>query len=763
MELLHRLDLFFNKYHKAITKEQLISMLDLKKDDEKCLVDGLYQLQKLGKIYLDEYGNYIKVSKDFYLKFGEVQLSKKGKYYIKVDKMQINLLENDKIKKGDFVFVEVLDNSKAFQHKKYYEGKVKKIVERSNKDNFQKYLVKGIIHLSGHHMYFLKHDNDFFVIRKNDLGTAYPGDVVTAEVVIKGKVKYAKVKEVLTRKRNVQLYEYCYYQGGLQWVPVGRNYYKVELLTDVVAMEHDRILAEIKEENGVVYLDNISKVNYNQENPYDVASDVIGHYGFYKNFSSNALREAQALKLEDISNRVDYTNLVTVTIDGESAKDFDDAISIERLSNGNYMLYVHIADVSYYVKNGMHLWDEAYERGTSVYLGNQVFPMFPKELSNDLCSLNPHEKKVTKTCRMEIDCYGTVVDFEIVNSIIESNMRMIYDDVDMFFECGIVREGYDKFIKELTLMKELSQILQKRKLKQGYTYFYSDELVFLFDKDGNPIGREIDKHSISKEIIENFMLIANETVAGYLYFLDVPTIFRNHEAPKKYRLDEVVKVLKGLGYWNKDIRVDDPYCVQKLLKRYRNKKEFPYLSDLILKAMTKAYYSSKCCGHYGLGIPRYTHFTSPIRRYPDFIVHESLNNVWNGEFYQWSDLDKAKYKEVLEKRAIHLSNQEIASRDAEREYDCYLLDLYVRQLMNREMDAEIVFLDKENIYIRTKDFIEGVLCHHGVYDRKKREVLIGDNTYYVGDTLFVMLSGYSKELGCYLFEFVENSKKLVKR
>ena len=461
---------------------------------------------------------------------------------------------------------------------------------------------------------------------------------------------------------------------------------------------------------------------------------------------------------KEMDNRVDYTNLVTVTIDGESAKDFDDAISIEKIENGNYILYVHIADVSYFVKSGMNLQQEAYKRGTSVYLGNHVFPMFPSQLSNGLCSLNPGELKFTKTCKMEIDRTGKVVDFLIVNSMIRSNKRMTYQAVDEVLEQGRIPDGYEDFVSELMLMKELNSILQIKKIKRGYTLFCHDEKDFVFDEYGYPKNVNVKTNSLAREIIENFMLSANEVIASYLHFMEVPTLYRNHEAPKKYHLEKVIKILKETGYWNNQIDMNDPFLVAKLLKRYRNKKEYLYLSRILLKSMSRAYYDSKCGGHYGLGLFYYTHFTSPIRRYPDFLVHETLNRVWNGEVFLNEEYEQLSLK------GSYLSEREVAATEAEIEYDRYLLSLYAEQFRKKELQAEIVFLDKENLYLSTTQYLEGVLGHNGEYDRKHKQVLINGKSYHIGDKITVVLDENTNEEGQYIFQFSKSEgKRLIKK
>lgn len=757
MEFLDILDNFFKSYKKAISFYKLMKVLEVKAEDKHILERGLYQLQTQGKVYQDEYGNYMHVSREFYLKSGFVNLSNKGNFYIVLNGKNIHLKKSRyiKLQKGDYVYVELVPSLNG--HCKYQEAEVRSIVRKPVSMEFPNYLVKGVVHETNRHVFLLILDDKVIEIDKSDLGTAYHGDIVTAEVYEDYKKIRAKVRQVLERKSDCHIYEFCNHDGNLCWVPVGTSYYSVELEeNDNEYKEHDKILAKVKtNKDGITVIECLEKLNQNEVN-FNVANEIINSHGFSSVFSENALIEAKNLDFGNIEGRENYIKLKTVTIDGDNAKDFDDAISIERLANGNYMLYVHIADVTNYVKNGTSLYQDAYERGTSVYLEDFVFPMLPEILSNELCSLNPNELKLTITCRMEIDNKGNVIDFLITKSIIKSDMRMTYKNVDNLLENDVIADNYDKFMDELLLMKELSEILKQRKLKRGYTYFDNSEISFEFDENGRPINLVKENYSISREIIENFMLAANETVASYLYYLDVPTLYRNHEAPKIFYLEKVIYKLKKTGYLKGNINEKDPYFIAKLLKRYRGKKEFAYLSKIILNSMTKAYYDVNCRGHFGLSLDHYLHFTSPIRRFPDIKVHESLKKVWDGELF-FDD-------EELKKDGIFLSEREIASKEAEREYQHYLMDLYVCDYLGSEVEAEIIFIDNDNIYLMALGYVEGLLKHNSNYDREHKQIYFEGKTYKIGDKINVVLKKFSKEFGQYIFtSSISKEKKLLKK
>ena len=758
MDLVIVLSKFFKTYKKAIDFNGLMAVLKVDTDEQDALMMALRELQLKGEIYKDEYGNYMHVASDFYLKFGKVRLSNKGNLYIKVGKDNIHLKKSRdcKVREGDAVFVEVIDNKG--KHLRYKEAVVKSVVLGDELEHKDSYLVKGKVHKSKGNKFYLVIDNKKFIrIPKTALGSAYHDDIVTAQIVNKDGFCHAEVKEVTYRNYTKHAYEYVRIGEELRWVPSDRNYYPVELVSTGEFKENDKILADIKsQENGVVYIEYAGMLT-KEESPYDVAVRIIKRYGFDEYFSDEALKEAEKLKASsNFSGRTNYINLNTFTIDGETAKDLDDGISIEKLDNGNYVLYVHIADVTNYVKEGMYLYQEGYKKGTSVYLQDYVFPMFPKILSNGLCSLNPNEVKCTKTCKMVIDKdTGKVIDVLISNSVIKSNKRMSYEDVDAILEDGKMIDSYKEYLLELHLMEELSNLLTKVNLKRGYTSFCCDEVVFAVDENGYPTETKMSNTSTARKMIENFMLLANETVATYLYYLDIPTLYRNHEPPKDYKLEQAIKNLIATGYLKGHVNLKDPYLVPKLLKRYHKREEFSYLSNIILNSMSRAYYDYQCRGHYGLALDYYVHFTSPIRRFPDIKVHEALNYVIDGRIGEVSS------NKDLKKDGKYLSDRECAADEAEREYDHYLLRLYMDKFIGSDMQAEIDFIDKDFIYLRTDKNIDGILRHKGNFVANKKFIVVNGKRYRIGDRLEVTLTNFSNEYDSYQFEFGKNDKKVL--
>lgn len=762
MDLMEIISNFFEKYKKAINFDELMSVLKIKMEDRDDVLKILYRLQLDRKIFKDEYDNYIHMPSDFYLKTGFVTLSNRGNFYIIVDNHKVLLRRSReyKIHEGDFVYVELINDNNNLGHDRYLEGIIRGVVSREKDHEEECFLEKGIIHKSNTGKYYLitSSDNKWINLSTSSLETSYPGDMVTALISYKNGRYFAEIKDVIERGNGLHVFEYVKYHGKLCWVPSGRKYYHVELLSDNNFLEGDRIFASISHTtNDTVYIDFISQLD-KSSNPVEVAREMAFSYGFVDFFSDKAMAEAKSFKMNDKSNsRVDYTNLKTFTIDSEDAKDLDDAISIERLDNGNYVLYVHIADVTYFLKKGMKLYEEGYKKGTSAYLVNYVFPMLPRILSNGLCSLNEGELKYTKTCKMIIDKdNGKIIDFFITNSIIKSDKKMTYQNIDDILEKGIIPADYSHFLHEIYLMRDLSEILSRAKFKRGYTCFYSDEVKFSVDNDGYVIDTVVTPFSISRKIIENFMLSANEVVASYLYYLGIPSLYRNHEAPHGYKLENVIEELVSNGYL-KGANLNDPYLIPKLLKRFKKKKEFEHLSKIILKSMTKAYYSPSCRGHYGLALSYYTHFTSPIRRFPDIKVHEALNYVLDGE------VGLKNFDNTLEEDGKFLSEREIAAASAEKEYDQYLLRSYMDQFIGKEMEVKITFIDKEYIYLKTIDNIEGILCHGGNYNIKQKSLSKDGINYRIGDIIKVNLNSFSYQYGMYQFNWINEKGKTLKK
>ncbi len=331
------------------------------------------------------------------------------------------------------------------------------------------------------------------------------------------------------------------------------------------------------------------------------------------------------VKEEEMVGRRDLRDKTIFTIDGADTKDIDDAISLDMLENGNYSLGVHIADVSYYVKEGSEIYQEAMERGTSVYLADRVIPMLPHKLSNGICSLNEGVDRLAMSCVMEIDSKGNVVSYDIFESVIRSRKKMTYTDVNKIIEENIIPEGYEPFADTLIKMEELAQILRKHKVERGYIDFGIDESKIIVDETGKAIDIKLRNRGKGENLIEDFMIAANETVATCIYFMELPFIYRVHGEPNEEKINSFLTFVSSLGYTlSGKIKDMHPKTMQSILNQLKDKKEFHILSSLLLRSMQKAVYDTDNIGHFGLASERYTHFTSPIRRFPDTTVHRLL-------------------------------------------------------------------------------------------------------------------------------------------
>ena len=376
----------------------------------------------------------------------------------------------------------------------------------------------------------------------------------------------------------------------------------------------------------------------------DILSKVYEH-DIEPNFTEETMAEIESIPVsvseEEIVGRRDLRDKKIITMDGDDAKDFDDAIYIEKLKNGNYLLGVHIADVTHYVKEGTALGRDAEERATSVYLVDRVIPMLPHQLSNGICSLNPGVDRLTMSCDIEYDKDGKVISFDIYEGVINSKLRMTYKKANMYLEEGKVSPGYEDFTHELDLMKELSLILRKKKDDRGQINFDVPEVKIIVDEECKPVEIKERERGTGEKLIEDFMIAANEVVAEYITNIGYPMMYRIHEIPKEKKLREYFGLLSALGHKVKikgKIGEFRPKQMQQLLESLKDSKDYEMISELGLRSMQKAIYSTDNVGHYGLASKCYCHFTSPIRRYPDDTVHRVLKKILHAEDMNGYDL-----------------------------------------------------------------------------------------------------------------------------
>ncbi|MEO6213045.1 MAG: ribonuclease R, partial [Vicinamibacterales bacterium] len=465
-----------------------------------------------------------------------------------------------------------------------------------------------------------------------------------------------------------------------------------------------------------------------------------------------AIEEARRLGGEvrqaDLQTRTDFRPLTTVTIDGEHARDFDDAITLETLPNGHYWLGVHIADVAHYVQEGSALDAEAYDRATSVYFPDRAVHMFPSELSTGLCSLNPHVDRLVQSCLMEIDRKGTVVRYEMHDGVIHSDARMTYTEVHAVLteHDPDVTARHRELVPLFQAMQDLFGILNKRRRRRGSIDFDLKEPEIVLDDEGMVAAIIALERNVAHRIIEEFMLVANETVAEHLDTHSVPTLYRIHEDPDPLKVAEFEEFISTLGYGlGADAEHVQPKHFQKLVERMRGTPEEKPIAFLMLRTMQKARYNEDNLGHFGLAADSYTHFTSPIRRYPDLIVHRTLRESRHGSM--GSEVARQRAEDMPE-IARHTSERERRAADAERELVQWKKVRFMADKVGDEFEGFVTGVSAFGLYIElVEHFVEGMVHVSTMADDyyrfiEKAHLLKGENTqqvYRLGDKVRVQV------------------------
>lgn len=509
------------------------------------------------------------------------------------------------------------------------------------------------------------------------------------------------------------------------------------------------------------YLGEVVKIIGHKNDPgVDIISIALRH-GIETEFNEAVINELKTIPNkvleEEKIGRKDLTNELIFTIDGDDTKDIDDAISVER-NNENYILGVHIADVSHYVFMGTALYDAAYLRGTSSYLADTVIPMIPHQLSNGICSLNPDVERLTISCVMTINPSGKVIDYSIFPSIIKSKKQMTYKNVNKILEENIIPEGYEKYAENLKLMQELASILRAEKESRGYIDFGLDEAKIIQDENGKAIDVVKRDRGIGENLIEDFMIAANETIATHIANMDLPFIYRVHDIPNTEKIEDFKNLIKQMGYQlQTNLNKITPLTMQSILKELKDKKEFSILSDMLLRSMKKAIYSPNNIGHFGLASTNYTHFTSPIRRFPDLTVHRLLRTYL---FEKRLDMETINYNQkYLVDVAENSSEREVEAAEAERDVLAMKMAEYMESHVGEEYIGIISGVTNFGLFIQLDNLIEG-LVHISTLDGYYEYIpellsLISENKRYrIGDTVKVKVINASKENSAIDFEIV---------
>lgn len=473
-----------------------------------------------------------------------------------------------------------------------------------------------------------------------------------------------------------------------------------------------KVLVEIKVYKPILKGDVVKIIGHKNDPGIDILSIVYEHdtpVEFNKAVYQQIENIPDTLDEIDKSNRIDLRNETIVTIDGDDAKDLDDAISLKKLANGNYYLGVHIADVSYYVEEGTALDKEAFARGTSIYLADRVIPMLPHKLSNGICSLNPSVDRFTISCFMEINPRGEVVDHEIVPGIINSTERMTYTNVNKILDGDQALQLQYDHVKDLFfLMQELALILQEKKAKRGAIDFDVKEAKVVVNSKGETTDVVLRQRGASDRIIEEFMLLANETVAEHFKWLELPFIYRVHEQPKTKKLQQFSTIAKIMGYTIKgSLENVYPNELSSIIEASKETPEHTIISTLLLRCMQKARYDEQCLGHFGLADEFYTHFTSPIRRYPDLIVHRLIRKYLFEKCLD--DQTIRHYQEIMPEIALQSSNREREAIDIEREVDDMKIAEYMEKHIGEEFEGIISSVTNFGFFVELDNTIDGLV------------------------------------------------------
>ncbi len=555
----------------------------------------------------------------------------------------------------------------------------------------------------------------------------------------KGLRAEGEVKRIMDRKYT-HVIGYMIYRNGMGLIIPDDKTIKVDVIVkqenQLTAKKFDIVRAKIINYSFRGKIECVVEEVIGNKNDagIDILSKILKH-NIDPLFPPLVLHEANQFKgvtKEEFEGRRDLTNEKIITIDGDDSKDFDDAVIVKKLENGNYHLGVHIADVSHYVTQGSLLDLEAYERGTSVYLPGRVVPMLPVNLSNGICSLVPHENRLTVSCDMEIDQTGKVVKYEIYPSVIKSYQRMTYSKINKIFLGDVeLSEEYVDLIEMFYDMRNLAKVLGKKRQSYGSINFETDESYITLDDNGKAVDITIRERGVSENIIEEFMLKANQVVAENVFWMNLPFIYRVHDKPKEEKLQKLLRMTNALGFKVKAKTEINNFELQKLLDKVKGDPSEKGINLLVLRSMQKAIYSEQCLGHYGLSFKYYTHFTSPIRRYPDLIVHRLLREYIFTPKKSTEVIDY--YEKNMQAIAVQASETERRAVMCERDVVDMKKAEYITKYINKTFEGVISSVTPFGLYITLANTVEG-LAHIKTL-----------NDYYHFDEELMMLIGERKK------------------
>jgi len=629
--------------------------------------------------------------------------------------------------------------------------------------------------------------NDDVFISPTAINGALNKDTVVVEITSKkGTELEGRILKVIDRKIEKLVGE-VQMVDNKKTVILDDNKVKINIVLDedksLGAMPGHKVYIKLLNKlNNTTYKAEVLEILGHKEDPGVDILSIVYKYDIPTEFPLEVEEELNIIpnevSQEEISTRLnngglDLRDTTIFTIDGDDTKDIDDAVAVRKLENGNYELGVHIADVSYYVKKGSKLEQEAFNRGNSVYLADRVIPMLPHKLSNGICSLNPNVDRLAMSCIMEINPNGDIISYDIKESVIRSRIQMTYKKVNSIIEKNIVPDGYEAYADDLRLMEELAAILRANKIKRGYIDFDIDESKIIVNDKAEVIDIVLRERGMGEKLIEDFMIAANEAVATCIFFMDLPFLYRVHGEPKEEKIQNFITFVHGLGYQITGKMTDmHPKEMQKILDSLKDKKEFHILSSLLLRSMQKAIYDKKNIGHFGLASKCYTHFTSPIRRYSDTTVHRLLRKYLFEKNYTKEFLELTSNELVL--IGQQTSERERAAIGCEREVDDMKKAEYMEKHIGEEYVGMISSITSFGMFIELPNLIEGLikldLLRDDYYEFDEATIsLIGkrhNRQYHLGDSINVRCIGASKATKTVDFEPVkpikDESKEVVK-
>lgn len=629
--------------------------------------------------------------------------------------------------------------------------------------------VKGKVErVSSGNGYLLQSDGDIYIDKKN-MNTALTGDLCLCEIFKRFGSTEAKVKKVLDR--NLPLGEIVEDSGIVYVKPLKEYPYELELLYNKEFSLVDGEIVKLKcvlENNKVLKVKVIKKIGHKNSPDIDTLK-IMAELDVPAGFSEGTMNEVKSLPTEVLENdykgRTDISNEMIFTIDGKDTKDIDDAVGLKMLDNGNYLLNVSIADVTNYVKWNSSIFNDAYNKGNSTYMADKVEPMLPIELSNGICSLNPNVLRCAVTTEIEFDTNGNVVNKRMYPSIIKSRKKMNYDDVNIILKGGHV-SGYEEFESTLLNMLELSKKLKKKKLERGEIEFPSDEIKLIVDENGKVIDIKKRVQDLGENLIEEFMIASNEASIDLLTNECEYGIYRVHAKPAPKKIEDFVKFMSSLGYSTKgkfnysDISNKN---IQMILNEIKGVKDEDILSRKLLRSMQKAVYSTDNIGHFGLGSKKYTHETSPIRRFSDLLLHYMIKIV----LFKWNmGVSINEIGRGLVEACDHISMTERRSDECEYAVEDMKMAEYMEGHIGEEYDAIVDTLLKNGFFVETSNYVEGFVSLDTIndyytindemtyyFDRKKRIAL------RLGDKVRVKCIAANKETRHIDFILVDKSKE----